>query len=113
VSRAITVRAEIDNRDTRLKPGMLMTVNMARPEPPALLVPEQALVPEGSRKYVFAVRNGKAAKVEVETGRRRPGEVEVVVGLVAGDIVVVEGTQKIRDGAEVKVQVLPVDEASA
>jgi membrane fusion protein (multidrug efflux system) len=86
---------------------------MARPEPPALLVPEQALVPEGSRKYVFAVRNGKAAKVEVETGRRRPGQVEIVAGLVAGDVVVVEGTQKVRDGVEVKVQVLPVDEASA
>jgi membrane fusion protein, multidrug efflux system len=113
VSRAITVRAQIDNRDRRLRPGMLMTVNMARPEPPALLVPEQALVPEGSRKFVFAVRNGKAAKVEVETGRRRPGAVEVIAGLVAGDVVIVEGTQKVRDGAEVKVQVMPVDEASA
>lgn len=113
VSRAITVRAEIDNRDARLRPGMLMTVNMARPEAPALLVPEQALVPEGSRKFVFAVRNGKVAKVEVETGRRRPGAVEVVAGLVAGDVVVVEGTQKVRDGVEVRVQVLTVDEASA
>lgn len=113
VSRAITVRAQIDNGDGRLKPGMLMTVNMTRPEPPALLVPEQALVPEGSHKYVFVVRSGKAAKVEVETGRRRPGQVEIVAGLVAGEVVVVEGTQKVRDGTEVKVQVRPVDEASA
>jgi len=113
VSRAVMVRGQIDNRDGRLKPGMLMTVKVDRPEQPALLVPEQALVPEGERKFVFAVRQGKAAKVEVETGRRRPGQVEIVTGLVAGDMVVVEGTQKVRDGGAVKVQVLPVDEASA
>ena len=111
VSRAITVRAQIGNRDARLKPGMFMTVKVARPEPPALLVPEQALVPEGGRKFLFVVRQGKASRVEVETGRRRPGQVEIIEGLVAGDVVVVEGTQKVRDGAEVKT--LPADEASA
>ena len=102
VSRAVLVRARIDNRDSRLKPGMLMTVMLRRADAPALLIPEQALVPEGSVKYVFAVRDGKAVRTEVSTGRRRPGEVEVLKGLAAGDVIVVEGTQKVRDGLAVQ-----------
>ena len=65
-------------------------------------MPEEAIVPEGNKKFVFVVRDGKAARVEVQTGRRRPGEVEIVGGLDEGDVVVTEGTQKIRDGALVK-----------
>jgi membrane fusion protein (multidrug efflux system) len=102
VSRSIVVRARIDNKDGRLKPGMFMTVKLMRSDAPALMLPEEALVPEGSRKFVFVVRDGKAERVEVQTGRRRPGEVEIVSGLAEGDVVVTEGTQKIRDGAAVK-----------
>jgi membrane fusion protein (multidrug efflux system) len=82
---------------------MLMTVKLMRAEKPALLIPEQALVPEGDRKFVFAVRDDKAVRLEVHTGRRRPGEVEVLTGLAEGDQVITEGTQKVRDGAAVKV----------
>jgi tRNA(Leu) C34 or U34 (ribose-2'-O)-methylase TrmL len=50
VSRAVTVRARIDNSDGRLKPGMFMTVRLMREEAPALLIPEQALhrTPDGA-----------------------------------------------------------------
>lgn len=102
VSRAVTMRARIDNRDGRLKPGMFMTVRLKRADAPTLLIPEEALVPEGDRKFVFLVRAGKAAKVEITTGRRRPGEVEVVKGLSSGDVVISEGTQKVREGSPVK-----------
>lgn len=102
VSRALIVRAKIENGDGRLKPGMLMTVKLMRAEAPALLIPEQALVPEGDQKFVFAVRDGKAVKTEVRTGRRRPGEVEIVAGIGEGDVIVIEGTQKLREGAPVK-----------
>ncbi|HMN45552.1 MAG TPA: efflux RND transporter periplasmic adaptor subunit [Povalibacter sp.] len=108
VSRAVLVRARIDNRDGRLKPGMLMTVSLMRAAAPALLIPEQALVPEGNEKYVFAVRDGKAVRTQVQTGRRRPGEVEIIDGLGDGDVVIVEGTQKVRDG----IPVNPVADAA-
>jgi membrane fusion protein (multidrug efflux system) len=102
VSRAVMMRARIDNRDGRLKPGMFMTVRLMRSEAPALLIPEQALVPEGDRKFVFVVREGKAVKTEVTIGRRRPGEVEVLKGVAAGDVIISEGIQKVRDGSPVK-----------
>lgn len=102
VSRAVLVRARIDNRDGRLKPGMLMTVTLVRADASALLIPEQALVPQGDRKFVFTVRADKAVQTEVVTGRRRPGEVEILDGLVEGDVIIVEGTQKVRDGFPVR-----------
>jgi membrane fusion protein (multidrug efflux system) len=102
VTRAIAVRAEIPNRDGALRPGMFMTVTLAGDPAPALLVPEAAIVPEQGHAYVFAVADGVVARREVRTGRRRPGEVEVVSGLADGERVVVEGTQMLRDGDSVR-----------
>lgn len=102
-TRSITVRAEIPNRDGSLRPGMFMTVRLDVDAAPALLVPEGAIVPEQGHVYVFVAAGDKAERREVRTGRRRKGEVEVVSGLVAGDQVVTEGTQMLRDGDVVRV----------
>jgi membrane fusion protein (multidrug efflux system) len=103
VSRSATVRALVANRDGRLKPGMFLTVHVRRPAGKALMIPEQALVPEGSHQYVYVVRNGVAARVEITIGRRRSGEVEVTKNLQSGDLLVVEGGEKLREGAAVNV----------
>ncbi|HSN72038.1 MAG TPA: efflux RND transporter periplasmic adaptor subunit [Steroidobacteraceae bacterium] len=104
ISRSVTVRAQLDNRDRRLKPGMFMTVSLVKSEGRALMLPEQAIVPENDDRYVYRVVDGKAVKTLVETGRRRPGEVEVLTGLDEGDVVVIEGTIKLRDGAAVALR---------
>lgn len=102
-TRSVEVRADVPNKDGHLKPGMFMTVQLVvgRREQ-AVLVPEEALVPEGTRQYVFLVANGRAAKTEVKLGTRIPGEVEVVQGLQPGATVVVGGVQRIRDGSPVR-----------
>jgi membrane fusion protein (multidrug efflux system) len=66
------------------------------------VIPEEALTPEAEKQYVYVVADGKAQRREVRIGGRRPGAVEVLAGLSAGDQVVVEGTQKVRDGAPVR-----------
>ncbi len=104
VSRSVIVRGNIDNRDSRLKPGMFMTVRLLRAEDRALTLPEQALVPEADRQFVFVVRDGEVKKTEITVGRRRPGEVEVLKGLKGGDVVVTEGTQKLVDGTKVRLE---------
>lgn len=102
VSRSVTVRALLDNRDHRLKPGMFMTVRLKQPAARVVMVPEQALVPEGDVQSVYVLDGDVARKVNVELGRRRPGQVEVVKGLSVGDSIVVEGGEKLRDGARVQ-----------
>jgi membrane fusion protein (multidrug efflux system) len=101
VSRSIMVRAEVPNKDGILRPGMFMTVKLRTEAAPALLIPEGALVPEQGQVFVFVVQNGVVAKRPITIGRRRPGEVEVVTGLKSLDRVVVEGTQKVREGGKV------------
>jgi membrane fusion protein (multidrug efflux system) len=101
VSRSIMIRAEVPNKDGILRPGMFMTVKLSTEAAPALLIPEGALVPEQGQVFVFVVQNGVVAKRPITIGRRRPGEVEVVTGLKSLDRVVVEGTQKVREGGKV------------
>jgi membrane fusion protein (multidrug efflux system) len=101
VTRSIMIRAELPNADGVLKPGMFMTAKISATALQALLIPEGALVPEQGKTFVFVVKDGVAMKREVTIGRRRPGEVQVTTGLDDGERVVVEGTQKIRDGAQV------------
>jgi membrane fusion protein (multidrug efflux system) len=111
-TRAVTIRALIDNRDGRLRPGMFMTVKLVRQEGQALMLPEQAIVPENDQQFVFVVEDGRAHKREIKIGRRRPGEVEILDGLTADDGVVVDGTLNLRDGLPVRVQP-PADGAPA
>jgi membrane fusion protein, multidrug efflux system len=103
VTRSVTVRAAVPNGDLALKPGMFLNVTLARDEHQALMVPEAALVPEQSRQFLFVIEDGRATRREVRIGGRQPGRVEIVSGLAVGDQVIVEGTQKVREGGEVHV----------
>jgi len=113
-TRSVTVRALLANEDGVLKPGMFLNVSLANDERDALVIPEEALTPEAERQYVFVVVDGKVSRREVRIGGRRPGSVEVLAGLSAGERVIVEGTQKVREGASVHAteraaEVLPED----
>lgn len=103
-TRTVLLRARIPNPGVRLKPGMFARVNLVLDtRENALLVPEQALVPRGAERYVFRIVDGKAALTRVEIGLRRPGEVEIVKGLTAGEKIVVDGQLRLQDGAPVAV----------
>ena len=104
--RAIVIRAQVRNQDTVLRPGMFARVRLiTKEQAEAMVVPEQALVPQGTEQYVFKIVDDKAARVKVETGQRRDGKVEVIAGLVPGDLIVTAGQLKIRDGSPVTVAV--------
>jgi membrane fusion protein, multidrug efflux system len=103
-TRSVAIRALIGNRDGRLRPGMFMTLKLRRSEGNALMLPEQAIVPENDRHFVFVVSDGRAQKREIKIGRRRPGEVEILEGLTAQDNVVLDGTLNVRDGSPVRLQ---------
>ncbi len=101
-TRSVIVRAAVPNPDGALKPGMFLTVKMRQDRERVVMIAEQALVPEEGRQFVFVAEGDKAAKREVAIGRRKPGRVEIIRGLQAGDRVIVEGTQKVRDGGAIR-----------
>jgi membrane fusion protein (multidrug efflux system) len=101
-TRAVRVRAELPNPDAKLRPGMLLRVQVQLPPRQALVLPELAVQQEAEQGYVFRVGAGdKVEQVPVKLGTRRSGQVEVVSGLNAGDRVVVEGTVKLHAGSRV------------
>ena len=103
-SRNIFLRARISNPEARLLPGMFaqVTVFLEQREL-ALWIPEQALLPQGDKQFIYRVVDGKAVLTAVEIGMRKPGMVEIVSGLGPDAIVVTEGQLKLRDGAAVVV----------
>ncbi|HWI80534.1 efflux RND transporter periplasmic adaptor subunit [Ramlibacter sp.] len=109
--RSIGVRGCIDNRQLQLRPGMFARVTAVFGErEQARVIPEEAVVPQSGRQYVIKLVDGPdqdtriAQRVEVKTGIRRPGRVEIVQGLQPGDMVVTAGQQRVqRDGMPVRV----------
>lgn len=110
--RALRVRAAVDNRGALLKPGMF-----ARPRvlfsvrEGAVVVPEEALVPQGGRQLIFKVVDGADGKkvsqrLEAKIGLRLPGKVEILEGLKAGDSVVTAGHGRLLRGESVPVRVV-------
>jgi RND family efflux transporter MFP subunit len=86
------------------RPGFLARVTASvGTQDNVLLVPASAIVASAGQSAVFVVRDGKAARREVETGLNSQGKVQIVSGLQAGEVVVTLGNNNVRDGAEVRV----------
>jgi membrane fusion protein (multidrug efflux system) len=104
ITRSVQVRAEIDNSDRVLRPGMLLTVGLTLNERDTIVVPEAALIPSQGRQYVFVVdEESTARRVEVEIGRRRPGLAQIVSGIVPGQRVITQGIAQVRPGQPVRI----------
>jgi membrane fusion protein (multidrug efflux system) len=105
-TRSAQVRGVIDNKEQRLRPGMLMTVKLNMGVEECQSLPEEALTSLGEKHYVFVyvAEQKKVFRKEVMVGRRTEGRVEVVSGLDAHAVVVTEGVAKIADGQQVTVE---------
>lgn len=103
-TRAVTVRARIPNADGALRPGMLLTIRLVQAREQVLVVSEAAIVQRQTRSYVYTVVDGKANRIEVTVGRRRPGIVEIVSGLSPQQEVVTLGADRLRPGMPARIQ---------
>ena len=102
-TRSIKVRATINNKALKLRPGMLLNINVLLQVENILQLPESSIIPIESTHYVFVVKEEKAVRKAIKIGRRHPGVVEVISGLLEGEQVVVEGALKLRDGSVVSI----------
>src|SRR4051794_10412208 len=110
-TRTVVARALVPNQQNKLRAGMFARVSvLLETRAHSILVPEQAIWPQGRDTFVYRVVDGKASLTKIELGVRRPGEVEVVKGLSAADMVVTDGQMKLKDGAPVTV--MPITPAA-
>jgi membrane fusion protein (multidrug efflux system) len=103
-TRALQVHATLANEQGLLRPGMLLNLELQSARRDAVMVNEQAVLQQASTKYVYTVDDkGVVSETPVSTGIRHKGRVEIVSGLLPGQQVVAEGTQKVRAGSVVEV----------
>jgi membrane fusion protein (multidrug efflux system) len=114
VTRSVIVRAILPNEEKVLKPGLLMNVVLEKNPRESIIIPEEAIIPEGRDNYVLIVDAASgdpvAKRVQIKLGGRLPGKVEVLNGLEAGDMVITHGTTTTRPGQ--KIRIMAVDDGT-
>jgi membrane fusion protein (multidrug efflux system) len=102
-TRSILVQAKINNQSERLIPGMLLNIDLIFNETNSLSIPEQALVIQGNDKFVYLIEENKIKKNSVTIGKRNFGKIEILSGLAQDDVILAEGTNKVRPGSKIKI----------
>ena len=96
------VKVAIDNLEGNLKAGMTATAKIAVKIPSVLVIPNSALIRQGDKDYVMAVKKGKAVKTAIHIGLSNKESTVIISGLQAGELIVVQGADQLSDGVEVK-----------
>jgi len=106
------VRIGFEELDPRILPDMGVKVSFLTERPAAesatprvkLVVPSSAVRNADGRSIVFVLRDGRAERRAIAVGAAVGDQVEVLSGVSAGEQVVVDGPQTLKDGDKVKVQ---------
>ncbi|MBQ5946289.1 efflux RND transporter periplasmic adaptor subunit [Massilia sp. ST3] len=109
-SGSVRMRATLANADRQLAPGLFARVQIAGGEPrPQVLITDRAIGTDQDRKFVFVVdKENKAEYRAVKLGPAIDGLRIVRSGLKAGEKIVVNGLQRVRPGAPIAPQVVPM-----
>jgi membrane fusion protein, multidrug efflux system len=129
--RSLLVRARVDQPGTELKSGMFARARIVfAVRESALMVPEEALVPQGGKQYLIkavpapggaalaAAANGEAKgagpalvsqRLEAKLGVRQAGKVEILEGLAPGDMIVTAGQARVMRGDALPLRVIDID----
>ena len=103
-TRTLQARAIVQGDNTDLTPGAFARVTLTfEPDPNAIVVPTQAVVPKARGKSVFLYRDGVAKAVDVTTGIRDSATVQVTSGLKVGDTVLTTGLLSVRPDGKVSL----------
>lgn len=109
-SGSVRMRATLANADRALAPGLFARVQIAGGAPtPQILIVDRAINTDQDRKFVYVVdKDGKAEYRSVKLGPLDDGLRIVREGLKPGEKIVVNGLQRVRPGAPIAAQVVPM-----
>ena len=101
-TRSIKVRAQIDNKQALLRPGMLLTLDLIDQQRTTKMLPEEAVFMRANKHLVYKVNaDMNVDEQAIEIGVRQNGLVEVLSGLDIGDKIVWQGLLKVKPGSKV------------
>ena len=102
-TRSILARAKINNEKSEIIPGSLLEIEIFYNKKSAISVPDTSIMYEGNKKFIYKIiENNMIKKIEIDTGVRNKGNLEVLSGLNEGDKIIAEGLTKVRPGMKVK-----------
>ena len=102
-TRSILARAKINNENLEILPGSLLEIELLYLEESNLGIPDTALLMEGNKTFVYKIiENNMTKKIEIKTGIRDQGNLEVISGLFQGDKIVAEGLSKVGPNMNIK-----------
>ena len=102
-TRSLLIRVKISNEDAKLIPGSLLEITVNYNERNSLGIPDTSIMLEGDKIYVYKVSEKNITdKIEIRTGIRDGGYVEVLSGLNEGENIVAEGLKKVRPRGKIK-----------
>jgi membrane fusion protein (multidrug efflux system) len=111
----LAMRLEVENPQHLLHAGQFARVQVSQQQDPnAIVLPQRAILDQQGQNYVWIVdADSKAQQREVHMGSRVGGDWQVQQGLKAGDIVIVDGVQRLKPGTAVKATPLVIPAAPA
>lgn len=102
-TRSILARAKINNKSLEIIPGSLLDIKLIYNEKEALSIADTSIIFEDKKKFIYKVLdNNKIDKIEIITGIRKDGNLEVLDGLQKNDRIVKEGLSRLNKGMTVK-----------
>ena len=103
-TRSLRARAIYPNENEFLKPGRFASIELTKKEIiDAIAIPSEALIQEMGRSITFVYKSGRSEPVEVLTGLRTAGQIQIVQGLNVGDTVIISGVMQLRTGLPVTI----------
>lgn len=102
--RTLKVRAQANNDNGKLLPGMFIRVEIPLGKETAIMIPTEAVIPILKGKKVFIKKNGVAKEVVIKTGLRTDTEIQVAEGLVEGDSVIVSALMTVRNKSKIGIR---------
>lgn len=103
-TRTLMVRSIVQEKDATLIPGGFAKVILNfEPDPNALMVPSQAILPQARGKSVILFNGGKVKFQDITTGIRDSSNVQVTSGLKAGDTIVITGLMSARPNGQMQL----------
>ena len=103
---SVLLKARVSNDDRNLWPGQFVTVGLQLSvDSNAVTVPAEAVVTTAAGSFVYVVADsGKVRRVPVKVGRQSGGALKIDVGLSGGEQVVIEGQNRLNDGAKIELR---------
>lgn len=98
--RNILIRASLPNNNNMLRPGLFAKVQLLVKEESNIIVPEQAIIPQGGQFMVYLYKDDKVTPAAIKIIKRFQGQV-AITGINAGDVVITAGQLKLQPGSPI------------